>query len=107
MVAQRCSARKWNQDANSGLLMVLHPARPKGKARWEGHRILLDEKEVTRQRDAGRVFLGEGRAWSLWKYMEGARNGVRKRGGARKGQGEGRDWIVKGPCTWRGSSHII
>lgn len=84
MVAQRCSARKWSQDANSGLLTIQHLAQPRGKARWEGHGILSDEKEVTRQRDAGRVFPGEGRAWCLWECMEGARNSVRKRGRAER-----------------------
>lgn len=32
---------------------LLHPAQPTGKTWWEGHRILLDEKEVTRQEREG------------------------------------------------------
>ena len=35
-----------------------------GKGPGKGHRVLLHEKEVPRQKDAGRVFQGEGRAWS-------------------------------------------
>lgn len=97
MAAQRCSARKWSQDANSGFLTVLHWAepqgRPGGRRKYPG-------------RDAGRVFLGEGRAWSLWKRVEAAKNGLRKREEGRKGLGGGRGWTLKGLSTPRASPHV-
>lgn len=71
MEAQRCTASKQSQYSNSGLLIsLLHPAPPKGKARWERHGILLYGKEVIRQRH-GKGVSGRGKGMEF----------VRKHGG--------------------------